>query len=170
MEELYRRRSIRKYTYKEVKDEDILEIIKAGTYAPSAYHKQPWSFTIIKEKAITKNLATFLANYNEKKGRKSLTPSIIEKAPVVVLIYNNETIKRDLHILSLGAMIENMLLKATSLNIGSLWVGVLNDVREEVNNLLPKDGELISAVILGHTEETPVMPKRKDLENLIEWR
>jgi len=170
MEELYKRRSIRKYINKEVKDEDIMEIIKAGTYAPSAHHKQPWTFTVIKDKETIKKLADFLTEYNNKKERKSPFSNILKNIPVIILVYNNETIKRDMHILSIGGMIENMLLKATSLNIGSLWIGLLNDVREEINILLPKEGELISVVGLGYTDEKPVMPKRKEIETLIEWR
>jgi len=50
MDTIYGRRSVRKYSDKDVPDETIREIIRAGTYAPTAVNKQPWRFVVIKNR------------------------------------------------------------------------------------------------------------------------
>ena len=45
------RRSIREYADKQVSDDDILKIIKAGMQAPgSRLGAEPWEFVIVKDK------------------------------------------------------------------------------------------------------------------------
>jgi nitroreductase len=46
---IYSRRSVRDYLPDDVPDDLIRELIRAGTYAPSAANKQPWRFVVIKE-------------------------------------------------------------------------------------------------------------------------
>lgn len=67
---IYERRSIRKYTAEPVSRQDIEEIIKAGTAAPSAKNRQPWRFVVVTDNrkedmldAMRQGLA------NEKNGR-----------------------------------------------------------------------------------------------------
>ena len=52
MEIIFKRRSIRRYKDDPVKDEEIVEIIKAGMAAPSANNEKPWYFIIIKKKTL----------------------------------------------------------------------------------------------------------------------
>jgi len=46
------RRSIRSYQNKLVEDEKIEEILKAAQFAPSANHRQPWEFVVVKDREI----------------------------------------------------------------------------------------------------------------------
>ena len=51
------RRSIREYADKEVSDDDILKIIKAGMQAPgSRLGAEPWEFVVVKNKETLVNL------------------------------------------------------------------------------------------------------------------
>ena len=50
MEEIYKRRSIRKYIDKEISDEILQKILKAGMNAPSAKNTKPYEFLVIRNK------------------------------------------------------------------------------------------------------------------------
>ncbi|HEY5588715.1 MAG TPA: nitroreductase family protein [Candidatus Paceibacterota bacterium] len=50
MEDIFCRRSVRKYENKPILDDDIFETIKAVSFAPSGKNNQPWSFLITSNK------------------------------------------------------------------------------------------------------------------------
>lgn len=50
VEEIYTRTSVRDFLEKDVSNELILKIIKAGMQSPSAKNQQPWEFYIVKNK------------------------------------------------------------------------------------------------------------------------
>ncbi|KXZ39246.1 Nitroreductase [Alkalithermobacter thermoalcaliphilus JW-YL-7 = DSM 7308] len=54
---IYQRHSVRKFKDEPVKDNDLMEILKAATYAPSGKNKQNWHFVIIKDKEKIKKIA-----------------------------------------------------------------------------------------------------------------
>ncbi len=107
------RRSIRQYDDKEVSDEDILKILKAGMQAPgSRLGAEPWEFVVIKNKDT-------LAKLGEIKPR-------VTNAPVaIVLVANIErSFYKTVWQQDMGAAAENMLLEAVNLGLGGLWNGV----------------------------------------------
>ena len=107
------RRSIRQYADKEVSDEDILKILKAGMQAPgSRLGAEPWEFVVVKNKET-------LAKLGEIKPR-------VTNAPVAIVLVAN--IERSFYKLvwqqDMSAAAENMLLEAVNLGLGALWNGV----------------------------------------------
>ena len=106
-------RSIRQYGDKEVSDEYILKILKAGMQAPgSRLGAEPWEFVVIKNRDTLAKLA-------EIKPR-------VKTAPVAILLVAN--IERAFYKLhwqqDMSAAAENMLLEAVNLGLGGLWNGV----------------------------------------------
>ena len=56
-EGLLTRRSIRKYNpEKKLTKDEILELIRAASYAPSAHNKQPWHFLVIQDAETLRTL------------------------------------------------------------------------------------------------------------------
>ena len=43
------RRSVRKYKKQQIPDAVLAEILRAGTYAPSALALQPWAFVVVQD-------------------------------------------------------------------------------------------------------------------------
>ena len=110
------RRSIREYQPKDVDDEDILKILKAGMQAPgSRLGAEPWEFVVIKDKET-------LSKLGEIKPR-------VTNAPVaIVLVANIErAFYKTVWQQDMGAAAENMLLGAVNLGLGGLWNGVAPD-------------------------------------------
>ena len=121
------RRSIRQYEDRDVSDDDILKIIKAGMQAPgSRLGAEPWEFVVVKNKET-------LAKLGEIKPR-------VTNAPVaIVLVANIErAFYKTVWQQDMGAACENMLLEAVNLGLGALWNGVAPEEER-----MQKIGEII---------------------------
>ena len=121
------RRSIRKYQDREVADEDILKILKAGMQAPgSRLGAEPWEFVVVKNRDTLERLG-------EIKPR-------VKNAPVaIVLVANIErAFYKTVWQQDMGAACENMLLEAVNLGLGALWNGVAPEEER-----MQKIGEII---------------------------
>jgi nitroreductase len=156
-EAILNRRSIRKYIQREINQEEIMEILEAARWAPSGLNNQPWRFVIVKEKK--EKLATF-TKYSY----------IIRGADICVAVFLDHTSSYDRtkDLLSIGAAIQNMLLRAYSLGIGACWLGEILNKKDEVNALLeiPPEMELVAVISFGYPAERPIV-KRKELSELI---
>ncbi|MFA5283369.1 MAG: nitroreductase family protein [Bacilli bacterium] len=115
-ETIFKRRSIRKYQDKNVSDQLIDELLKAAMAAPSARNAKPWAFYVIKNGEILSDIKQVItsANYNAKLG--ILVAGDMHKALPEP--------SRDYWIEDCSAATENLLLRATSLGLGSVWCGV----------------------------------------------
>ena len=72
--------------------------------------------------------------------------------------------------LSIGASIENILLKAQELGLGTLWIGNTCFAYQELFAYLHTEGQLIGAITVGYANENPVARPRKKLEDIVEYR
>ncbi|MDY6863431.1 MAG: nitroreductase [Thermodesulfobacteriota bacterium] len=153
------RRSIRKFSPKEVEEEKLKEIIEAGIWAPSGLNNQPWRVAIIKDKEIKKSLSLFT-----RYGR------IIDSSSVCIVVFldNSASYNRVKDIQAVGAFLQNMLLAAHQLSLGSVWLGEILNNRDKVEELLnvPEGYELMAVVALGYPAESPVS-NRKPLKEII---
>lgn len=161
------RRSIRKYTNENIPREIIHKIIESGLLAPSAHNRQPWEVVVLKENK--NNIVSIMREYgnNHLEDESILkTANTIERCNTLFLVYCNNFEQYDYNLLSMGAMIENMLLTATNLNIGSVWIGNVVPMEKEINQYLKIDSnnkKLVSAVALGYTDHVPKPLARKSL-------
>ena len=72
--------------------------------------------------------------------------------------------------LSIGASIQNMLLRATELGLGSLWIGNTCFAYTEIVEYLKTEDQLVGSVSLGYAAESPAARPRKDWEEVVEFR
>lgn len=150
---IYGRRSIRRYSQTPVPNDVLLEIIQAGTWAPSACNIQGWKFIIINEKEklagmVENGAASFLKNVNQ----------------AILVLYDNRTdnLEYQDYVQSASACIQNMLLMAYSLNVGTCWVNFL-PTKKVLRRIfsIPKTYSPIALVTVGYYEQTPIIQKRK---------
>ena len=145
MKEIFSRRSIRKYSDKEISNIDLKMILKAGMNAPTARNLKPFEFIIIKEKGILEKLSITKKN-----------SYFVKDSNTTIIIIGNEL--SEFWQQDLGAVTQNILLEATYLNIGSCWIGIApNDECENyIKNLLnvPKNKRVFCMVSLGYPAET----------------
>lgn len=69
-----------------------------------------------------------------------------------------------------GASIENMLLKATELGLGTLWIANTCLAYEDMMRFIASPGQLIGAVAVGYADESPNPRPRKDMKEVLEYR
>lgn len=72
-------------------------------------------------------------------------------------------------LLSMGAAVENMLLQAERLDIGTLWIGNTCFAYRELTEYIGTDAQLTGAVALGYKAENPTMRPRKRLDEIVEY-
>ena len=179
IDSIEKRRSIRKYKKDSIEKDKIVDILNAGRLAPSAKNRQPWYFVIANEE-IKNAIADLMINYEGSFGEEGdykhsssikFTGKAMKNAPVLILVYtsldNNYLIS---DALSIGAAIENMILRATELSLGTLWIRDTTHVENEINDIVGiTDKKLSSALLIGMPDQSPNMRPRKDLDDIVKW-
>ena len=160
IEGIYTRRSIRQYTGQPVHREQLLEIIKAGTWAPSGMNNQPWRFVIVQGDEVKSDLS-----------KQTKYHFIIERAAACIAVFvDRSAMYNDVkdH-QAMGACIQNMLLAAHGLGLGAVWLGEILKNADGVRALLglPKEMELMAVVSLGHPVSKNHSSTRKDISEVL---
>ena len=147
MEEIYKRRSIRKYTDKEISDEDMKKILKAGMNAPSAHNLKPYDLIVIKNKKTLNKLAE-AGQYSKMLYEANAAIAVCSRAD------NKETpyLQADC-----GAVTENILLEATHLGIGTCWIGGYPNIEKTAKEKeileIPDDYQVFCLISMGYPAE-----------------
>jgi len=151
------RRSIRKYLDKPIPDEVMNRILEAGRQAPSAGNRQPWHFIIVTDKKIREALSH--GKYN----------TFLKEAPVAIVAcgYVGTEQGRRWSTVDTSIAVQNMVLAAWSLGVGSCWIG--DFVESEVKELLgiPDDYRVVTLLSLGYPAETRAARPRKSLGEIV---
>ena len=166
-EAIEKRRSIRHYVDKKIKEEDIARILKAGTLAPSAHNKQPWFIHVVESQKTKEQIADILIQKEDESIKN--TARIMKESSVLFIIFEEKTdLSVKMQHQSIGAFMENMCLEATELGIGSLWIGHILEVEKEIKELFHEKRKVACALALGYTEVNPSPRPRKNLKDMIQ--
>lgn len=171
------RRSIREYKPDPVPKEIIEDILEAGNWAPSAKNGHQWRFTVLTGKAKDDYNLMFRDHLNafiQKHGRKEAgsapwTLEIMEKAPVVVIVWNTNENGWITEEHSVAAAMQNICLRAYDLGLGSLWIGDVFYAEEETRKYFNKEWKLSGAITLGYPGTEGKVPKKKTLSDVSEF-
>ncbi len=165
------RRTIKFFLPKFVSWENISKVIDAGRYAPSCGNIQNWKFIVVVEPDLKQSLAK--ACYEQYEIAQAGALIVVCAEPEKAERYYGERGRALYSIQNCAAAIQNMLLEAHSLGLGTRWIGAFSD--EEVCSILSiPEGVVPQAVIaLGYPKETPQKPPKYPLESLVylnHWR
>jgi nitroreductase len=109
------RRSIRKYTEKDISKETVEELLRAGMNAPSAGNEQAWAFVVVRDRSVLNRLM-----------EAHPYSGMLKYAKAAIVVCGD--LSREKHpgfwSQDCAAVTENILLAATSLGLGSVWLGV----------------------------------------------
>jgi len=145
---IFQRRSIRKYTPQLVEREKLDLLLKAAMAAPSAMNCKPWEFVVVTN---PDSLAQF---------RKQL-PFGDRNAPAAIVVCGNPGLStnpaaRLFWVKDCSAATENILIAATGLGLGTVWIGVhpvgpfIRTVRQITS--LPRTVRPLCIVYVGYAE------------------
>lgn len=181
------RRSIRKYKSDPIPDESLRKILQAGILAPSGNNRQTWKFYVVqgeKRTEMVERLKEGLDNrvkQGEDIAGAKHSFDIMAEAPVTVFVFRpNRTapwpagsqrqhFSDVVDVQSVGACIQNMILMAEEMGIGSLWICDIFSAYEELSDWLGESTEMIAAVSFGLADEHPAARKRKSFDEVVHW-
>jgi nitroreductase len=181
------RRSIRRFQEKDVEEPKIKQILRAGTWAPSANNDQPWKFVVVRSgETKGKVLNAFLnrmKGYYEGHGipldRIRAFWSSILAAPVHIFVFRDISVAdiekgyEEIEILwstqAISAACQNMLLTIHALGLGAVWTGAMLIVEEDIKAMLgvPQEVQLMTVIAVGYTAQEPLPPVRKPLSDVM---
>ena len=151
------RRSIRRYEKREIPEEVMKRILEAGRQAPSAKNIQPWHFIVITDDEIKEELS---------RGRYS---KFIGDSPVVIVGCADLRSSRKWAVVDTTIAMQNMVIAAWALGIGSCWVGDFDE--EQVRELLgiPDGWKVVALITFGYPAERPKARPKKSLEEIVSY-
>ena len=189
-EAIHKRRAVRFYRPDPVSRESILKILDAANWAPSALNRQQWEFLIITGKKILElgesyrsTLDEYLSHWDSSPMRGFITRDEFIRfagtyggAPVVIVVLTPVDELPNFHLANIesaSAAVENLLLAATALGLGTCWMtGPLRD-ESGLRRILaiPDEKEIVAVTPLGYPEKIPATPPRIDpaMEQKVRW-
>lgn len=147
MNEIFTRRSVRKYADKPVEKEKVEKLLRRAMQAPSATNQQPWEFIVVDDKELLKKLSSF-----------SPYSKFVADAPLAMVLLNRTGLRAQGHVpQDMGACMENLLLQAVELDLGAVWMGAgLGDERDRnITKIfdLPENVKPFGVVSIGYPAE-----------------
>jgi nitroreductase len=182
LELIKNKRTIRKYKNEPIEQEAFNKIIEAGIWGPSllAPGFQPWIFVYIQNKDLVKQISDIMLRKSKKMdilGSRilRLSANTIANAEVVIAVYNSSSLTKfaqrikDMYIryakfaelAAISASIQNMLLTAESLGIGSNWLDTPLFCEKEIDRLLNINYKLVAILTFGYPAEKGKRSPRK---------
>lgn len=157
IETIYKRRSIRKYQDKPIEEEKLNEVLRCAMYAPSAMNKQPWDFIVCTKRELLDEIQK-IHPYS----------SMLKTAPCCIIVTGNTKTEyaTGSYIQDCAAAVENLLLGAASVGLGTCWLGIYPDkkrqeaFREFLN--MPQEIMPFCAIAIGYPNEEIMTPNRFD--------
>ncbi len=161
LNEIVKRRSIRKYKDRII-DEDILKrIMKAGSLAPTAHNRQDWKIIIVDKKELI----------NELVDKASPHQQFLKQASVLLIACstNADYIMRCGHpgfLIDLAIVLDHISLQAVKEGLGTCWIASFyKDKVKQVLNI-PNNIEVVQIMSLGFPDESPLPRPRKSISEL----
>jgi len=178
------RRSTRKFSDRPLEKAQLGAIIESGRHAPSGGNSQTTHFLVVTDKAVLKELADIVKyefsqmevtpgmyrsmakTINASKGEKFV---FHYNAPALIITANKKDYGNNMA--DCACALENMMLMANALDLGSCWINQLKWLNEfeSVNSLfrrygLADDERIYGAVSIGYADTESGLPMREPLK------
>ncbi|MDQ5986147.1 MAG: 5,6-dimethylbenzimidazole synthase [Syntrophus sp. SKADARSKE-3] len=179
------RRSCRNFLAEPISSDLIEKILESATWAPSAANNQPWEFIVITNKEI-KDKIHFESMICKKKiydrsGWKwvdKYQAGFIMEAPVIIAVVGDpekigahKYLKGTEAIYQHGcaAAIQNMLLAAHALGLGSLWFTLFDrDIMKQTLGI-EETKEPLAMICIGKAAGSPLQTPRKEIKQITRY-
>lgn len=178
------RRSTRKYKNEEIPADKLNQVIEAGRYAPSGGNNQTTHFIVVKNREVMKKLQELV---EQEFAKMEATPGMYKSmvnsinaakrgnyifhynAPVLIITANKKDYGNN--IADCSCTLENMMLMANALDLGSCWINQLKWLNENPVILdymkslgMAEDERVYGALAVGVADTEDGLPNRKALE------
>jgi nitroreductase len=172
------RRSVRSYKSDKLGRDILQAIVEAGCFAPSGHNAQPWYYSVVQDRALLEEISnkakTVMSgvpvDWIQKYG-KNPAADITHKAPVLILVSCKKGAISGAA--DCAAAMENMLIAAESLGVGSCWIGLTKFVFGDAEMMkklgVPEGYEPSQAAVFGYSSEKKkaALPRKPDVVTYI---
>jgi nitroreductase len=158
-----KRRHIHHFSPEPVSDENLRKLLEAARWAPSAGNLQPWEIIII------------TSDEDRNKLVDSLKMKDFMRSAPLILVFCADLDRSSARYAERGsslyaiqdtaAAIQNVLLTATGLGLGSGWVGHFDDDATASLFKLPPNVRPMALIMIGKSAENPEPPPRREIED-----
>ncbi len=169
------RRSIRKFSDKEVEADKLQAVLEAVRQAPSWANYQCWRMVVVRNREMKAKISdlSYVESFFAPKGYKA-NPSkkALAEAPVVIVLCADPAQSGTLwgqpyYLADCGIAAENLMLAARGLGLGSVFVGIYDEAKLKTLLNIPGEIRIVGLFPLGYpTEEKKEGPARKPLQEI----
>jgi len=183
------RRSARIYKTGKVSEAQLETILEAARWAPSGANTQPWEFVITRDRKKMKRVREIYAQeWRQRKIEdpvhyKGIKKDYVGDVSVLVLVCGDPRTKlvylttrqpsdrEKLFQASIANAVQQMMLAAASMNLGTVWVSVREEVEAELRELfkVPNDLRLLWVVPIGHARSWPKAKRRRPVSSFTHY-
>lgn len=169
---LLTRRSVRQFdTTKKVSKEDIVDVIRAASYAPSAHNKQPWEFLVLEDVSIMEKVKEFQPWTTFAKNASCV---ILVCANTDVAFYNKGNNPYwSFSDIDCALATHNLLLACHSKGLGACYCAaspipsIIAGAKSLFN--LPENIKPVAIVPIGYPLEDPKQPEDRYVPSKVHW-
>ena len=135
------RKVVRKYSSRPVSLEQIEQLVEAGRHAMSAMNRQPWSFVIVRQPQILRELG-------------ALTPhgQFIAEVPAAIVVL--KTLEGRFSDEDCAQAVQNIANAAWAMGLGTCRPGVDNEARIGELLGLPAQAQIFTIMPIGYPDES----------------
>ncbi len=161
---LFTRRSVRHFSNREVPEGMIHQLLRAGLAAPSAGNLQPWHFYVVRGHALKEKLCECFSFTWPK------------EAPFFVVVCAQASRSHEKYgergaslycLQDTAAAIENMLLCAHAMGLGSCWIGSFDESKCSKTLHIKPELRPIAILPIGFPQEQPEQRPRRPLAEVV---
>jgi len=153
------RRSIRRYEKKEIPNDVLSTILEAGRQAPSAANRQPLHFIVVNDDNLKKEFS------------KGLFNRFIKDSPVTIVgcAKTGDILTGTWSIIDTTIALQNMVIAAWTMGVGSCWVGDFREVRVKQLLKIPEAWTVVALVSFGYPAEQPKLRRKKSITEIVSF-
>jgi len=173
---IYGRRSIRKFSDEPVSHEILEKIVAAASYSPSWKNTQVVRYIAIESPEMKNRIA------NECTSSFVYNGNTINNAPLLIAVtvlkgrcgYERDgsftTNRKDTwQMFDAGIANQTFCLAAHEFGLGTVIMGIFDETISEVLEI-PEDRELVNIICIGYSIDSPEVPKRKTVDELLIYK
>jgi len=177
------RRSVRVYKSGKVSDQQLQTILEAARWAPSGANTQPWEFVVTRDRKKMKRVREIYAHeWRQRKLEdpvhyKGLKKDYVGDVGVLVIVCGDPRTKQvylttrqpadreKLFQASIANAVQQMMLAAANMHLGTVWVSVREEVEPELRELfkVPAELRLLWVMPIGHARSWPRAKPRRSV-------
>ncbi|TES84906.1 MAG: nitroreductase [Dehalococcoidia bacterium] len=177
LEAIETRRSIRKYKSDPIDDKTVELVLEAGRRAPSWANTQCWRFIVVRDNKMKAKVADTL--FKRPGGFENPATEAVNTVPVLIIVCAQMgksgcrpdgeivTEKGDWYMFDTALAVQNMVLAAHALGLGTVILGAFDAPRAAEILGVPDDYSLITLFPLGYPDEDPEPRPRKELDEIV---